>query len=62
MNADELTKCIEEAAVEKNGVRRMPCAMAFELAENCPVTLKEIGEICNKLGIKIVKCQLGCFE
>lgn len=62
MNADELAKCIEEAAIEKEGVKRMPCAVAFELAENCPVTLKEIGEACNKMGIKIVGCQLGCFE
>ncbi len=62
MNSDDLAKCIEEAAVEKDGEKRMPCAVAFELAENYPVTLMEIGKACNRMGIKIVGCQLGCFE
>lgn len=62
MNAEELAKIIEEAAIEKDGVRRFTCAMAFEMAENYPVTLMEIGESCNRQGIKIVGCQLGCFE
>jgi hypothetical protein len=62
MNLDELAKCIEEVAIEKDGVKRMPCAIAFGLAANYPVTLMEIGEACNRLGIKIVHCQLGCFE
>lgn len=61
MNQDELAKIVEEAAVEKEGVRRLSCAAAFELAGTHPVTLKEIGESCNRLGIKIVRCQLGCF-
>jgi hypothetical protein len=62
MSADELVKIIEEAAVEKDGGKSLTCAIAFELAENCPFTLMEIGEACNRQGIKIVGCQLGCFE
>lgn len=62
MNADELAKIIDEATIEKDGVKRLTCAMAFGIAENCPVTLTEIGQACNRLGVKIVQCQLGCFE
>ena len=62
MNADELAKIVEEAAIDKDGAKRLSCAIAFELAENYPVTLMEIGDSCNRQGIKIVGCQLGCFE
>ena len=62
MDPDKLMKIIEEAAVERDGVKRLSCAVAFELAESHPVTLMEIGESCNRQGIKIVHCQLGCFE
>jgi len=62
MNVDELAKIVEEAAIDKDGAKRLSCATAFELAEVHPVTLMEIGESCNRHGIKIVGCQLGCFE
>jgi len=62
MKAEELAKIIEEAAIDRDGAKRLPCARAFEVAENYPVTLMEIGESCNRLGIKIIGCQLGCFE
>ena len=62
MDAGELAKIVEEYAIEKDGVKRLTCAAAFEISENCPVTLMEIGESCNRQGIKIVGCQLGCFE
>ena len=62
MSVGELEKLVEETAIEKDGTKRMPCALAFELAENCPFTIAEIGEACNRLGIKIIHCQLGCFE
>jgi len=40
---------------------RLPCAIAFQIAKELKVSLKEIGETANKLGIKISGCQLGCF-
>jgi hypothetical protein len=62
MKAEELAKIIEETAIDRDGAKQLPCAVAFELVENYCVTLMEIGESCNRLGIKIVGCQLGCFE
>ena len=41
---------------------RLPCAVAFKLARKLKVTPKEVGEMANKLKIRIVSCQLGCFS
>lgn len=41
---------------------RMRCARALDLARRFDVDPKEIGEACNRAGIKIVRCQLGCFR
>lgn len=40
---------------------RLPCAVAFEIAEELDVPITEVGQAGNELGIKIVDCQLGCF-
>jgi len=39
----------------------MPCPRAFELAEQLGVEVSEIGRLCNREGVKIAQCQLGCF-
>ncbi len=62
MNAEEYGKIIEESAVEKDGKKMMPCVRAFELSERSGISLKDIGEYCTTSGIKIVGCQLGCFD
>jgi hypothetical protein len=35
--------------------------MAVRLSREQDMSLKEIGDACNRLGIKIRECQLGCF-
>ncbi len=40
---------------------RLPCAVAFKLEREHGVSLEEIGDVANRLKIKIVSCQLGCF-
>lgn len=40
---------------------RLPCVVAFKLGRELVVNLKEISDAANKLKIKIVSCQLGCF-
>jgi len=56
-----LIEAVKAAAKERDGRRVMPCATAFQLAEQFSVTVREIGDICNAEGIKIANCQLGCF-
>lgn len=60
MNENE--KLIDAATVFTDGKKRLSCARAVELSKKHNISLKEIGETCNRLGIKIMACQLGCFE
>ncbi|MCX5815861.1 MAG: hypothetical protein NTX75_06400 [Proteobacteria bacterium] len=40
---------------------KIACRQALKLAEEENITPKTLGEMLNKLNIKIMKCQLGCF-
>jgi LAO/AO transport system kinase len=40
---------------------KLPCAEAFRIARELKITNARVGEEANRLGIKIAKCQLGCF-
>ncbi len=57
MSREELVRAIRSAAVNN----RLSCEAAHTLAKALRVSLKEIGELCNELKIKISACQLGCF-
>ena len=54
----ELEKKVSESLV--NG--KLPCPVAFKIAKEMKVAPKDVGEACNKLGLKIASCQLGCFK
>jgi hypothetical protein len=53
----ELEAAVKEAAEEG----RVPCARALKLARQQGVSPRRIGKACNRAGVKIVDCQLGCF-
>ncbi|HEY96527.1 MAG TPA: hypothetical protein G4O15_16495 [Dehalococcoidia bacterium] len=40
---------------------KLPCPVAFKISKDLDVSTKAIGEMANKLEIKIANCQLGCF-
>ena len=40
---------------------RIPCERALALARTLGVSPEKMGRECNEAGIKIVRCQLGCF-
>ena len=40
---------------------QLPCAVAFRIARELGVSLREIGETTDSLGVRIINCQLGCF-
>jgi len=52
---------IREAVRRAAGDGRIACARALALAEELDVPPARIGEACNREGIKIAHCQLGCF-
>ncbi len=57
MNAEKIIEAIR-AASEAD---RLTCEKAHDLSRALNVPLREIGELCNELKIKIADCQLGCF-
>jgi hypothetical protein len=40
---------------------KLPCAVAFQIAKKRKVTPRQVGDMANRLNIRIVSCQLGCF-
>ena len=62
METKELELLVAAMSVEKDGRRTMPCPVAFKLAAEHDVGLLDIGRACNRLGIQISQCQLGCFR
>ncbi|GAW92184.1 hypothetical protein [Calderihabitans maritimus] len=56
---------IEEKVLQavKNAAKegRLSCEEAHRLAGELDVPLRLVGEACDKLKIKITRCQLGCF-
>jgi len=40
---------------------RLPCAVAFAIAEELGVPRIQVGQAADEQGIKITDCQLGCF-
>lgn len=46
----------------QDGKPSLDCAVAFELADAHGLELFDIARVCNQQGIKIARCQLGCFK
>ena len=40
---------------------KLPCGVAFKIARELKVKPSDIGEMADKLSVKICNCQLGCF-
>ncbi|MCX5771408.1 MAG: hypothetical protein NTZ09_14230 [Candidatus Hydrogenedentes bacterium] len=57
-----LLDAIKQAAVEREGRVVLACAAAFRISAETGGALSEIGRTCNQEGIKIIGCQLGCFQ
>ena len=41
---------------------RIACRQCFEIAKQCDVSLKVVGDLCTENSVKIHACQLGCFK
>lgn len=55
-------KKLEEAILEESKGGKLPCAVCFKIAEDFGISKREMGEVLNKMKIKVSQCQLGCFE
>ena len=56
---DALTLERELRAAARDG--RIACAAALAVAGRLSLSPRLIGAACNRLGLKIHSCQLGCF-
>ena len=45
--------------VSKNG--KISCRAAHKVAGELNVPVRKVGKMINKLNLKIIACQLGCF-
>ncbi len=52
---------ISEAILAQAKEKKLPCAVAFKLAEALKLPPAEIGAYADTLSIRLVKCQLGLF-
>lgn len=55
--SDEVEKKIKELSSDG----KITCAQAEMVAKECGISRRAVGEIINKLELKIISCQLGCF-
>jgi hypothetical protein len=60
-NMIEIETMVLSAAERAGDETRLACSDALRIAEKCGVEPRAIGEICDRHGIKIRICQLGCF-
>ena len=58
---NELYQAVLEKAHKEGDSLRLQCAAAFSIASKRGVNIADVGQACNDQGIKIAKCQLGCF-
>ena len=57
MQEENITAKLKEAA--KDG--KISCTLAQKIAIDNKISMKEVGNLLNKMKIKIHQCQLGCF-
>ena len=57
-----IDQSLEEELKESLVNGRLPCAVAFKISGKHGVSTRKIGDMANRLNIKISSCQLGCFS
>jgi hypothetical protein len=59
--AEEIPQEVIEAVKKATEEGRMSCARAHYIASDLEVPIPMVGEALDLLGVKLVRCQLGCF-
>lgn len=63
MDKDEdLINTVLDRVKDMDGKKKLPCAVAFQIAKEFETEIIRIGRICDQQNIKICNCQLGCFK
>ncbi len=54
---EKLVEIIRKSLVDG----KLPCGVAFRIAKELDLSVREVGNAANEMKIKIAHCQLGCF-
>ncbi|MHB8842458.1 MAG: hypothetical protein ACYC56_11865 [Candidatus Aquicultor sp.] len=58
ISKEELLQKIKAASKDN----RISCTVARKVGDELGVPLRQVGDACDELGIKIFACELGCFK
>ena len=50
------------ALMQKRAGGTITCEECFEIADRSGASRRVVGEAANRAGVRIVRCQLGCFD
>ena len=53
---------LEEKVVSSLVDDQLPCAVALKIDRELKISPREVGKTVDKLRVRIVNCQLGCFQ
>ncbi|MBI2860253.1 MAG: hypothetical protein HYX91_01945 [Chloroflexi bacterium] len=53
---------LKEKVVSSLVDNQLPCATAFDIAREMKASLRQVGDAANELKVRLVSCQLGCFQ
>jgi len=56
-----MERILEEELKASLVAGRLPCAVAFKISRKLKVSPRKVGDMTNRLNIKLSNCQLGCF-
>jgi len=57
----EVNPAVKQKVEDKTKNNEIPCAVAFQIAEEVKTTPTDVGKGIDLLDIRLVKCQLGLF-
>ncbi len=58
----EVLSRLEDIIKAKTRDGSLPCGVAFNIAKNAGVSKIAVGELADRLGIRISNCQISCFK
>ena len=61
LSSDQLAKLAETV---KSGLKdgNLPCGVAFKISREMGVPKIAVGEMTDRLGVRVSNCQIGCFK
>lgn len=52
----------KELIMQRSKEGKIACPVALRIAEEVGMTPRQIGELLDEMGIKVIECQLGLFH